>query len=434
MNEFIKERFSYLADNKKENAPELNVSYGIDKNFLYGAGVSISSVLINNSDINFVFHVFTDYVDDDYLKSFNETAKQFNTSIIVYLIDPKYFADLPTSQFWSYATYFRVLSFEYLSESISTLLYLDADVVCKGSLKPLTKIIFKDEFAAVIPDNDSTQAACAKRLNIPEMNGRYFNAGVIYVNLKKWHEANLTPYLLTLLRGETKYGSLKYLDQDALNIAFNMNNIYLAKDFDTIYTLKNELHDRSHRKYQQTITDKTVLIHYTGITKPWHSWAGYPSASYFNIAREQSPWKKYPLKEARTVAFPNDFYFLAERKIFNYASVFIMLIEYVEGVELNDMPIIPENVKAEIKASMEKLHALNMLSGDPHRGNFIVSKDGVRIIDLSGKSCTAERKARDRLAMERHLGIVNEIKDYGYYSVIYRTKLRKFIKKLKGKA
>ncbi|MCK0813068.1 lipopolysaccharide core heptose(II) kinase RfaY, partial [Escherichia coli] len=24
--------------------------------------------------------------------------------------------------------------------------------------------------------------------------------------------------------------------------------------------------------------------------------------------------------------------------------------------------------------------------------------------------------------------------DYGYYSVIYRTKLRKFIKKLKGKA
>lgn len=101
---------------------------------------------------------------------------------------------------------------------------------------------------------------------------------------------------------ETKYGSLKYLDQDALNIAFNMNNIYLGKDFDTIYTLKNELHDRSHRKFQQTITDKTVLIHYTGITKPWHSWAGYPSASYFNIAREQSPRKKYPLKEARTVA------------------------------------------------------------------------------------------------------------------------------------
>ena len=43
MNEFIKERFSYLADNKKENAPELNVSYGIDKNFLYGAEIGRAS-------------------------------------------------------------------------------------------------------------------------------------------------------------------------------------------------------------------------------------------------------------------------------------------------------------------------------------------------------------------------------------------------------
>ncbi|MGJ7783301.1 lipopolysaccharide core heptose(II) kinase RfaY [Escherichia coli] len=44
------------------------------------------------------------------------------------------------------------------------------------------------------------------------------------------------------------------------------------------------------------------------------------------------------------------------------------------AVELNGVPIIPENVKTEIKASMEKLHALNMycLSGDPHRGNFIL--------------------------------------------------------------
>lgn len=110
-----------------------------------------------------------------------------------------------------------------------------------------------------------------------------------------------------------------------------------------------------------------------------------------------------------------------------------MLIEYVEGVELNDMPIIPENVKAEIKASMEKLHALNMLSGDPHRGNFIVSKDGVRIIDLSGKA--VRQSVKLVIVWPWNVtGIANEIKDYGYYSVIYRTKLRKFIKKLKGKA
>lgn len=134
------------------------------------------------------------------------------------------------------------------------------------------------------------------------------------------------------------------------------------------------------------------------------------------------------------LTFPNDFYFLAERKIFNYASLFIMLIEYVEGTELIDYPVIPEDIKSEIKSSMQKLHTLKMLSGDPHRGNFIVSESGVRIIDLSGKKCTAERKARDRIAMEKHLNIKNDIKDFGYYAVIYKNKLRRVIKKIKGKS
>ena len=133
------------------------------------------------------------------------------------------------------------------------------------------------------------------------------------------------------------------------------------------------------------------------------------------------------------ITFPNDFYLLAERKIFNYASLFIMLIEYIEVTELNDLPLVTDTIKAEIKTAMEQLHTAGMLSGDPHKGNFIVSPSGVRIIDLSGKRCNAQRMAQDRMAMARHLGIENEIKDIGYYTVIYKNKLRNFIKRLKGK-
>ncbi|ENO8133211.1 hypothetical protein AB1H30_003640 [Escherichia coli] len=78
----------------------------------------------------------------------------------------------------------------------------------------------------------------------------------------------------------------------------------------------------------------------------------------------------------------------------------------------------------------------SFVKGDYYQ-NLIVETDRVRSAGLTFPNdfyFLAERKARDRLAMERHLGIANEIKDYGYYSVIYRTKLRKFIKKLKGKA
>ena len=38
-------------------ASSFHVAYGIDQNFLFGCGVSITSVLLHNNDVSFVFHV-----------------------------------------------------------------------------------------------------------------------------------------------------------------------------------------------------------------------------------------------------------------------------------------------------------------------------------------------------------------------------------------
>lgn len=69
MNVFFKEKITFDSGNIIDDAPTLNVSYGVDKNFMFGSGVSITSVLMNNQDINFSFHLFTDYIDDEYLKN-----------------------------------------------------------------------------------------------------------------------------------------------------------------------------------------------------------------------------------------------------------------------------------------------------------------------------------------------------------------------------
>ncbi|WP_407197498.1 glycosyltransferase [Citrobacter freundii] len=31
------------------------------------------------------------------------------------------------------------------------------------------------------------------------------------------------------------------------------------------------------------MTEKTVFIHYTGVTKPWHEWGAYDASSYFGL-------------------------------------------------------------------------------------------------------------------------------------------------------
>ncbi|MEL8228782.1 hypothetical protein J4U37_25415, partial [Escherichia coli] len=54
-------------------------------------------------------------------------------------------------------------------------------------------------------------------------------------------------------------------------------------------------------KYKELIKEDTLLIHYTGATKPWHKWAIYPSVKYYKIALERSPWKDDSPRDAKSI-------------------------------------------------------------------------------------------------------------------------------------
>ncbi|EFS2055190.1 TPA: lipopolysaccharide core heptose(II) kinase RfaY, partial [Escherichia coli] len=129
----------------------------------------------------------------------------------------------------------------------------------------------------------------------------------------------------------------------------------------------------------------------------------------------------------------NDYFLLAERKTLNFAHYYIMLIEYIEGVGLNEYLEISEDLKEQLSESIKELHQHGMVSGDPHKGNFIVSEKGLRLIDLSGKKTTAVLKAKDRIDLERHYNIKNELKDFGYTYLIFKKKIKKAIRDVKVK-
>ncbi len=113
-------------------------------------------------------------------------------------------------------------------------------------------------------------------------------------------------------------------------------------------------------------------------------------------------------------------------KTLRYVKTYVMLIEYIEGIELVDMPEISDEVREKIKQSIYSLHQHGMVSGDPHKGNFILQGNEIRIIDLSGKRPSRQRQAKDRIDLERHYGIKNNVKDIGFYLLIYKKKTPKF--------
>ncbi|EEU6534254.1 heptose kinase, partial [Salmonella enterica] len=124
---------------------------------------------------------------------------------------------------------------------------------------------------------------------------------------------------------------------------------------------------------------------------------------------------------------------LAEIKTLRYVKTYVMIIEYIEGIELVDMPEISDEVRGKVKQSIYSLHQHGMVSGDPHKGNFILQGNEIRIIDLSGKRPSRQRKAKDRIDLERHYGIKNNVRDIGFYLLIYKKKLRNLLRCIKGK-
>lgn len=170
-------------------------------------------------------------------------------------------------------------------------LYIDADIICKGELRELLDIQFDSNmFAAVVKDNAYMQGKPATRLNVKGLPGNYFNAGMIYLSLVEWKSNSFSGKAIEMLADDPEHKKYKCLDQDILNILFLGHCIYFDGGFNTLYGIDYELKNQRDDDYLKFITDDTRLIHYVGVTKPWHVWADYPCQRFFFEAFKKSSW------------------------------------------------------------------------------------------------------------------------------------------------
>lgn len=277
----------------KTDADPFNISYGIDKNFLYGCGVSIASILISNKGIDFTFHVFTDYFSDNDKEKFSELAQKYKSRIVVYLIDCEQLKLLPSTKNWTYATYFRFIIADYFFGKVDKVLYLDADIACQGGIKELVEFSFDNhEVAAVVAEGDAIWwSKRASSLATPELANGYFNAGFLLINIPAWGAVNISWRAIDMLRTPEIVARITHLDQDVLNILLAGKSRFLDKKFNTQYSINYELSG----KVKNPVNEKTVFIHYIGPTKPWHAWGDYPVSTGFLNAKAHSPWVMTPL-------------------------------------------------------------------------------------------------------------------------------------------
>lgn len=288
----VKNKINLSGNNKKS---DFHIAFGISKTFTYPVGVLITSILENNKDMKISFHIFVDdKIEDKELNRFKDLIEFYDTNIIIYEIDNSEFLNLDDREF-TIATYYRFAIPYQLKDLTDKYLYIDADMIAIRDLKDYLNINIENKIAAVV--DDFTLDKVGNPILLAE-DKKYFNAGMMYINLNLWMKEQVSEKSVSILREvnldpkqKIKYGyEFRCFDQDALNIVLKNKVKYIEPKYNFLANISLK-----HNKNLQNVPKDTIFIHYHGFNKPWHEWCFHHLARYFRNYKEISPWKNEPL-------------------------------------------------------------------------------------------------------------------------------------------
>jgi len=249
----------------------LNVAYCLDENYNLQMITSMNSFLQHYRG-PVKIHIL--HNNPASLKEILKLLKNFKNVISIekykYLKNKDFIFPAIENYHVTEATYYRLFLHEYLPMNISKLLYLDPDVI---TMNEVTKIIDEqfnklnnsNYLLAAVNYTKSINATNQEMLNRLEMeSNKYFNAGVLFIDYKKWLNSETGRSLLSHSKKMVSSNiELKQHDQDILNSYFDGHFFELEKDYN--YPIL----ERFYKQDKKVIEKNSFFIHYVGKEKPW---------------------------------------------------------------------------------------------------------------------------------------------------------------------
>lgn len=213
----------------------------------------------------------------------------------------------------SIAAYFRLLIPTLLPDDVDQVLYLDSDlVICRDVCGIWDQgvaghycLAIQDQAAPYIDSAISLahKASVLSRLSAitPVMNyrelelnprGKYFNSGVLLINLARWRKDNVTHKLLECLRTQAEH--VLWWDQYALNVvlAGKWGELDLRwNQGSAVFTYPGWRSSPFSRTQFLQLQENPWIIHYSSPIKPWHQKCDHPFRDEFFRVLDETNWK-----------------------------------------------------------------------------------------------------------------------------------------------
>lgn len=247
----------------------MNILVALNDAYVAPLEVMLTSLFVTNKWCKIKVFLFYSNINESNINNIKKLIEHNGHSFEAIYVTANLFDNLPQIKRISNETYYRLLCAELLPKNINKVLYLDADIIIKESLKELYRSNMDGFyfFAARDENIDVKNYKIHKKLNIP-LDKPYVNAGVLLINLKLFRNEVKTEELLDFVR--LNYKKLYFSDQDVINSLF-YNKI---KVISLVYNCKSCLVDDSLIKYLLFIFNRKnkkdiKIIHYLADDKPW---------------------------------------------------------------------------------------------------------------------------------------------------------------------
>lgn len=237
----------------------MNVLIATNSDYFMPSRVLFHSLLKNNPCPIRLFVFYSRLTEDEKNILRHDAEESGHAEVCFVCVDRDDPAGAPWRLQWiSVETYYRLYAQELLPEDVDRFLYLDGDVIVRGSLEEFYEQDMEGSLiAACCIQKDGGEPPADRSDPFPK-DLRYFNAGVLLYDLKA-QRACIDPSVYREI-AECFGDRLKFGDQDILNHVF--------------YRRVKEADHRIYNMMPSWIEDEDMLrrvriLHFNGFAKPW---------------------------------------------------------------------------------------------------------------------------------------------------------------------
>ena len=189
------------------------------------------------------------------------------------------FEGFSTAPYISTMTYARFLIQRVFPETVSRVLYLDADLLVLDDLSPLWQTDLQGAVIGAVTDGlDALIKTGWPGLEAVPRVTEYFNAGILLINLDRWRSERIAEKALAYL---VQHPDSPFSDQDALNVACDGRWHCL----DPRWNFQEHLH---HKIAEMTAAERPRIVHFVTTAKPWNPTSLSSNAAFYDAFRRRT--------------------------------------------------------------------------------------------------------------------------------------------------